>query len=142
MKKPLSKCQQCQEALEACRQLVADGGNVRDQLRQQVTYLEGQLKETETALLEARQALGEGAQALRDDAAAARRNTLAQGAQPSWLVKDFNVLYRVAVSYFDATDGRTRAAQKARRDLGIQLERLKSAFTDTEEVKRLMTEGS
>lgn len=141
MKKPLTKCQQCQQALTACRELLAQDTRIREQLREQVKHLEGQLKECETQLVEARAALLDGAQALRQGAAAARQNTLANGAQPSWLVKDFNVLYRVALSYFDATDnGRTRAAQKARRELGIQLERLKSAFTDTEEVRTLMRE--
>lgn len=141
MKKPLSKCQQCQQALEACRQLVADGGNVRDQLRQRAEYAEKRLQEAENLLLECRGALLEGANVMREGAAAARRNTLAQGAQPSWLVKDFNVLYRVALQLFDATEeSPDRKVERARHSLGVQLERLKPAFTDTEEVRALMRE--
>lgn len=141
MKKPLSKCQQCQQALEANRQLLADDTRIREQLREQVRHLEGQLKQSETALLEAQGALALGAGELRNSAALLRQNTLAQGAQPSWLVKDFNVLYRVALQLFDATEeSPDRKVERARHSLGVQLERLKPAFTDTEEVRALMRE--
>lgn len=148
VQKPLSKCQQCQQALTACRELLATDTRVREQLREHNKYLETQLEKAEAKVLtlqgllqEAQGALTNGVQALRDGAADVRRNALANGAQPSWLVKDFNVLYRVALQYFDATDnGKTQAAMKARRALGAQLERLKSAFTDTEEVRALMRE--
>lgn len=59
----------------------------------------------------------------------------------SWLTKDFNVLYRVAQSLADAChgrgDGRPYEPLKA---LDAQLERLRPAFTDTQEVRRLMRE--
>lgn len=149
MKKPLSKCQQCQQALEANRQLLADGERLREQLRERAEYAEKQLQEAEAKVLtlqgllqEAQGALTRGAQALQDGAADVRRNALANGAQPSWLVKDFNVLYRCAQSLLDALPvqhaGETRGTAAA--NLRAQLERLKSAFTDTEEVRALMRE--
>jgi len=52
----------------------------------------------------------------------------------SWLIKDFNVLYRVARQYVEAgCDGDPAP-------LMLQLQRLEPAFTDTEEVRRLMRE--
>jgi hypothetical protein len=59
----------------------------------------------------------------------------------SWLIKDFNVLYRVAASLADACHGRGDGRPyEPFRALDAQLERLKPAFTDTEEVRRLMRE--
>lgn len=129
MKKPLTPCQLCRRELVACRELLA-----KEQER---------CATAEALLREAQSALGEGAAALRDGAATVRRNALANGAQPSWLVKDFNVLYRVATQYLERTthlDQRFDAEQADSRDLRAQLERLKPAFTDTEEVRRLMRE--
>jgi hypothetical protein len=56
------------------------------------------------------------------------------GFDDSWLVKDFNVLYRVADGALGQAqcDGYNTAHL---RDLARQLERLKPAFTDTEEVR-------
>lgn len=50
------------------------------------------------------------------------------------IVKDFNVLYRVARRYLEqGCDGEPE-------ELSRQLARLEPAFTDTEEVRRLMRE--
>lgn len=56
----------------------------------------------------------------------------------SWLIKDFNVLYARASALADACNGRGDRPYAALRELEAQLERLETAFTDTEEVRRLM----
>lgn len=59
--------------------------------------------------------------------------------EPHWLYKDFNVLYRVANSFVQRMHGVEDAqAQGALEALVVQLERLKSAFTDTEEIRAAM----
>lgn len=66
-----------------------------------------------------------------------RVQTMASGAEPHWLVKDFNVLYRCASAV--VVPGNVHefgvAAVEA---LKFQLDRLKPAFTDTEEVREWM----
>lgn len=54
--------------------------------------------------------------------------------EPHWLYKDFNVLYRVARVELDSLK------EQGILVLGLeaQLERLKPAFTDTEEVRKAM----
>jgi len=57
--------------------------------------------------------------------------------EPSWLVKDFNVLYRCAKQALDACRGRGDEGPYAPLlELEAQLERLAPAFTDTEEVRK------
>jgi len=59
--------------------------------------------------------------------------------EPSWLVKDFNVLYRCAKRVADACRGRGDEGPYAPlQELEAQLERLAPAFTDTEEVRKAM----
>lgn len=59
--------------------------------------------------------------------------------EPSWLVKDFNVLYRCAKRLSDACHGRgPDGPYKPLHELDAQLERLAPAFTDTEEVRKAM----
>lgn len=61
-----------------------------------------------------------------------RVKAMAAGQEPHWLAKDFNVLYRVAMQSIYHPSPETLKA------LGLQLERLKPAFTDTEEVRKWM----
>lgn len=59
--------------------------------------------------------------------------------EPSWLVKDFNVLYRAAKRFSDACSGGGEDAGRpfaAHQELKAQLERLAPAFTDTEEIRK------
>lgn len=68
-----------------------------------------------------------------------RVKAMATGAEPSWLVKDFNVLYRCALAFSEACLGRGDARPyQPHLNLQAQLERLKPAFTDTEEVREWM----
>jgi hypothetical protein len=60
--------------------------------------------------------------------------------QVPWLVKDFNVLYRVADRAARALRGDADPVA-ALADLTAQLERLAPAFTDTEEVRKSMRQG-
>lgn len=68
-----------------------------------------------------------------------RVKAMVAGQEPHWLVKDFNVLYRCALAFSDACmgkgDGKPYRPHEA---LKLQLERLKPAFTDTEEVRKWM----
>lgn len=53
--------------------------------------------------------------------------------EPHWLIKDFNALYRAALKLFDECEGAFGgSAERTRRALGAQLERLKPAFAETE----------
>ena len=136
MKRPLTKCQQAQKAFMDCREL----------LKQE----QERCATAEALLKEARDALGEGAAVLRQAAAASRTERRLsqdvelyqrlQGGDVPWLIKDFNVLYRVAQRLLDTLPiehaGETRGEAAA--ELRRQLERLKPAFTDTEEVRELM----
>ena len=61
-----------------------------------------------------------------------RVKAMVAGQEPHWLTKDFNVLYRVAMQSIYHPSPDTLKA------LGAQLERLKPAFTDTEEVRAWM----
>jgi hypothetical protein len=56
------------------------------------------------------------------------------GFDDSWLVKDFNVLYRVALDVSESQIDPSRESPPFR-NMRAQLERLKPAFTDTEEVR-------
>lgn len=68
-----------------------------------------------------------------------RVKAMLAGQEPHWLTKDFNVLYRCALAFSDAClgkgDGKPWGPHQA---LQAQLERLKPAFTDTEEVRAWM----
>jgi hypothetical protein len=65
----------------------------------------------------------------------------ASGAEPHWLTKDFNVLYAVTRELLLAVGrGDTGETARALNAVAAQLTRLKPAFTDTEEVKRLVRE--
>jgi hypothetical protein len=70
-----------------------------------------------------------------------RVQAMARGEEPHWLTKDFNVLYRCARGFYEAwrSDDKLYAPQ-THAALGCQLERLKPAFTDTEEVRKWMRE--
>jgi hypothetical protein len=58
--------------------------------------------------------------------------------EPSWLVKDFNVLYRCAKNLAEACNGRGDVGPYQRlNELEAQLERLAPAFTDTEEIRKV-----
>lgn len=59
--------------------------------------------------------------------------------QVPWLVKDFNVLYRVAERAARALRG-DADPHAALADLTAQLERLRPAFTDVEEVRKAMVQ--
>lgn len=97
--------------------------------------LEGQLARAVELLNEAAPALLEGAQIIR-------HISMAAGGEPHWMTKDFNVLYRVALAFFDASEAaaHTAPSSRARQALGAQLERLKPAFTDTEQVRQVARE--
>lgn len=168
MKKPLSQCQQCQQALASCRELLAraDEGwrtalaqNERvialgEAQAQELAQTKARLAQAESLLVEAQAALGEGAAVLRSTADTTRQQRRlrddvelyqrVQSGDVPWLLKDFNVLYRVAQSLLDALPvkhvGESQHAVRRRQDLAAQLERLKPAFTDTEEVRALMRE--
>jgi hypothetical protein len=56
--------------------------------------------------------------------------------QVPWLVKDFNVLYRVALDVSESDTRPTGECPPPLRNLRAQLERLRPAFADTEEVRR------
>lgn len=58
----------------------------------------------------------------------------------SWLLKDFNVLYRVALDVSESDTRPTDECPPPLRNLRAQLERLRSAFTDTEEVRAYLRE--
>ncbi len=66
-----------------------------------------------------------------------RVKAMLAGQEPHWLTKDFNVLYRAAdgAAVQACLDGYLTAHM---RGLLLQLERLKPAFTDTEEVRAWM----
>lgn len=95
--------------------------------------LEGLLDKAVGLLQVAQGALLSGAHELR-------RAALARGAEPHWLTKDFNVLYRSAeVAAAQAQlDGYDTAHV---RDLRAQLERLATAFADTESARGLTRGG-
>lgn len=71
-----------------------------------------------------------------------RTKTMVMGAEPHWLTKDFNVLYRCAQQLADACHalGAGRPRLPPLQELEMQLERLEPAFTDTEEVRQLLRE--
>jgi len=55
--------------------------------------------------------------------------------QVPWLVKDFNVLYRAALDVSESDPRPTVECTPPMRALRAQLERLRPAFMDTEEVR-------
>lgn len=58
----------------------------------------------------------------------------------SWLVKDFNVLYRRALDVSESDPRPTDECTPPMRNLRAQLERLRPAFTGTEEVRQDLRE--
>jgi hypothetical protein len=70
-----------------------------------------------------------------------RVKAMATGAEPSWLVKDFNVLYRAALAFSEACAGRGDARPyPLHLDLQAQLKRLEPAFQETEAMREWMGE--
>ncbi len=57
--------------------------------------------------------------------------------EPHWLYKDFNVLYRVLLRLVQQVE-RGGLDQAALPSVKMQLDRLKPAFTDTEEIRAAM----
>lgn len=105
------------------------------QVRAQRDLLQPQLARALELLAEAHPALQQGAAELRKVIARAC------GAEPHWLVKDFNVLYRAALKLFDEAEGAFGgSAERTRRALGTQLERLKPAFAETEAARAELAE--
>lgn len=65
------------------------------------------------------------------------RKMLDVSKEPHWLYKDFNVLYRALLRLVQQVEG-AGIDQMALPAAKAQLERLKPAFTDTEEVRKAM----
>lgn len=140
MKKPLTPCQLCQQALAGCREVVSACHDERDRLRQELEQERARNTTLQQLLEESKQALELGARELRQAASRTERNLV--GDVQLWLIKDFNVLYRCAQRLLDtlAVEYAAEPRDDAAHALRAQLERLKPAFTDTEEVRALMRE--
>jgi hypothetical protein len=79
--------------------------------------------------------------ATADKLRALRVERAAGGNEPHWLIKDFNVLYAVTRNLLLAvgTGDETKTA-RALDAVAAQLTRLKPAFAETEDVKRVLRE--
>jgi len=113
---------------------------VADELQrvsQQRDLLQSQLDRALELMAEAAPALLQGASELRKVIARATGAT-----RPSWLVKDFHVLYASARALVEACNGRGDGRPyPPLRELEAQLERLRPAFDETEAMRAELARG-
>lgn len=122
------------------------GSETPERLRARVQELDAAVKDAErtvVALTEIHRAAERQLEAQKEKLEAAIRPLrvldMASGHEPHWLTKDFNVLYAAALAFSEACLGRGDGKPfEPHLALQAQLERLRPAFRDTEEVRAIL----